>query len=772
MYPVSNSSKDFLQRMREKYDDFHTTFDNNEPSKGYMNLSFNQFRYRKQTIDRQCGELPAVVRDARLNKELPQLEKLENRESCKDRLIEAFLKQPICPLEIPLPSQWTPDQPITAEATKLYNLPVRPMHYGNTFYRDVQSKLSLLVDGLFAVEYPGPNHYQNRLIYNDLNKKMVVVKTNTNRRWSIADIMGVYRQNIPTTFHTPHYKLVTLCIHAASAPLVVSDRTTAITVPIKRTIAIDIAEHWSEEEIEKINDIHISSPAKVAVFAVEFLLQDDVPNPFFQLTHLRINSDFQVSERLVAQRQSFIRKSLSQKEIQHRLRFLDAEFVKDKDDHFHVASITLLNYFGKVLMNTRVRSRTRVDDWATRCHGLEDKDLIGRADEYEVITELHKNLYGNILVGHDLQMEIIGMAIPTHTLLGIRDTAAAKVFEKMGIKKKKNGNFYSLRALAWEVLQLSIQQHYHSAWEDTVALLRIYHKVENQWEDNMSPGVASKLFENSPPQTNGPPSSTAGEWLEANYWQMAKNFPDASSVTSFHSAHEFIEREDDGYLDDNVDLFAPLDDFDNNEEYDLPPPNDEEHPVYVPTVEEEMPPPPRPEQIKVLTTPRRSVLERLTPKVVEETLEEPRMVKVKRWSHGVLGRHPEKIARIVEPTEVQSTSFNIIRPSEVSIHPLQRLETPPHQDQSISIVKGNRNFHCDADYTRYCLWYRRQKGGSHATPPPLQKVDIDEEYRSTPRDTDLPWFSPSRVKAEPTVPQDLFADLPIELSDDDDEDIL
>jgi len=760
MNPVSNTSKDFLLKMREKYNDFHMTFADNEPSKGYVNLSFDQFKNRKQTIDRQYEELPAVVRDARLNKELPQLEKLDNRESCKDRLIRVFQKQPICPFKIPLPSQWTPDQPISAEATKLFNLPIRPMHYGNTFYRDVQSKLSMLIDGLFAVEYPGPNYYQNRLIYNDLNKKMVVVKTNTNRRWTIADIMGVYRHNIPTTFNTPHYKLVTLCIHAASAPLIVSDRTTAITVPIKRTIAIDIADHWSEEIVEKINDIYISTPAKVAVFAVEYLLQDDVPNPFFQLTHLRINSDFQVSERLVAQRQSFIRKNLSQKEIQHRLRFLDAEFVKDKKENFHVALITLLNYFGKVLMNTRVRSRTRIDEWATRCHGLEDKDLIGRADEYEVIAELHKNLYGNILVGHDLQMEIKGMAIPTHTLLGIRDTAAAKVFDKMGLKKKNNGNFYGLRSLAWEVLHLPIQQFYHTAWEDTQALLRIYHKVEDQWEDDMSPTTASQLFENSPPQTNGPPSSTAGEWLEANYWQMAKNFSDASSVTSFHSARDFVEMEE----GDNLDLFAPLDDF---EEYDLPPPNQEEHPVYNPTVEEEMPPPPPPEQIEILTTPRRSVLERLTPKVVEEVMEEPRTFKVKRWSHGILGRHPEKIARIVSPAELTSSSSILMPPSSSDVYSQQRLATPPHCGRSVPVVKGNRDFHSDADYTRYCLWHRKVKGGPHATPPPLQKIDIDEEFRQTPRDTDLPWFSPNRIKIESQLPPDPFAELPIDLTDDD-----
>jgi hypothetical protein len=216
---------------------------------------------------------------------------------------------------------------------------------------------------------------------------------------------------------------------------------------------------------------------------------------------------------------------------------------------------------------------------------LRDKDLIGRADEYEVITELHKNLYGNILVGHDLQMEIRGLAIPTHTLLGIRDTAAAKVFDNMGLKKSNNGNFYGLRSLAWDVLGERIQVRIHTSWEDTQALLRIYRKVEKNWVDTLSPTSASQLFENSPPQTNGPPSSTAGEWLDTNYWRMAKALSDASSVTSFHSARDDFDAQE-----ENLDLFAPLDDF----EYQLPPADSNEHPLYVPTMDEDMPPPPPP----------------------------------------------------------------------------------------------------------------------------------------------------------------------------------
>jgi len=69
---------------------------------------------------------------------------------------------------------------------------------------------------------------------------MVVVKTTVVRRWKVSDVMGIYRHSIPTTFNSPHYKLVTLCIHAVSAPLIISDTKVAINVPKKHSIAIDI----------------------------------------------------------------------------------------------------------------------------------------------------------------------------------------------------------------------------------------------------------------------------------------------------------------------------------------------------------------------------------------------------------------------------------------------------------------------------------------------------------------------------------------------------
>jgi len=210
---------------------------------------------------------------------------------------------------------------------------------------------------------------------------------------------------------------------------------------------------------------------------------------------------------------------------------------------------------------------------------LKDKDLIDCADEYEVITELHKNLYGNILVGHDLQMEIRGLEIPTHTLLGIRDTAVANVLERMSIEKSNNGNFYRLKSLAWDVLQERIQLRIHTSWEDMRTLLRIYRKVENRWIDTLSPNTAAQLFENSPPQTNGPPSSTAKEWLDTNYWRMAKALSGASSVTSFHSAREELDVQE----GDDLHLFAPLDDF----EYELPPMDVTAHPAYIPPLEDE-----------------------------------------------------------------------------------------------------------------------------------------------------------------------------------------
>jgi len=365
-------------------------------------------------------------------------------------------------------------------------------------------------------------------------------------------------------------------------------------------------------------------------------------------------------------------------------------------------------------------------------------------------------------------MEIRGLAIPTHTLLGIRDTSAAKVFENMGLEKCNNGSFYRLKYLAWDVLHERIQACIHTSWEDTQALLKIYRKVESRWIDTLSPISAAQMFENSPPQTNGPPSSTAEEWLDTNYWRMAKAISDASSITSFHSAKEDLESQ----LEE-IDLFASLDDF----EYNLPPFDSNVHPLYVPTLEEDMPPPPPPDQLKVLSGSRVSVFERLTPKVVETPYEEVVTIKTKRWSHGVLGHHPEKIAKIVSPQHVQSSSLTLIPPSESVICSQQRLATPPRDDQSIPIIKGNENFRSDEDVVRYNRWHRLQKNGPHATPPPLQKVDIDEPYRQTPRNTDLPWYTPPAerrtinpqiiVKQEPIRYVDPFDELSIDLTDDD-----
>jgi len=371
-------------------------------------------------------------------------------------------------------------------------------------------------------------------------------------------------------------------------------------------------------------------------------------------------------------------------------------------------------------------------------------------------------------------MEIRGLAIPTHTLLSIRDTSTAKVFENMGLEKCINGNFYRLKYLAWDVLNEQIQARIHTSWEDTQALLRIYRKVESRWIDTLSPTSAAQMFENSPPQTNGPPSSTAEEWLDTNYWRMAKALSDASSMASFHSAKEDLESQG-----DDLDLFAPLDDF----EYELPPFDSNIHPLYVPTLEdvtleEEMPPPPPPDQLKVLSGSRVSVFERLTPKVIETPYEEITTIKTKRWSHGVLGHHPEKIAKIVSPRHVQSSSFTLIQPTESVICAQQPLATPPHiDDQAIPIIKGNVNFRNDADVVRYNRWHRQQKGGPHATPPPLQKIDIDEPYRRTPRNTDLPWFTPPAerlinntqiiVKQEPIRYVDPFDELSIDLTEDD-----
>jgi len=119
-------------------------------------------------------------------------------------------------------------------------------------------------------------------------------------------------------------------------------------------------------------------------------------------------------------RKSFIRKSVNPDEMNNYLLFIDAEFASLMADNSKAPlSVTIINGYGKTVMDTLITPRHRIIQLGDHIHGLKEKYLRNRMDEYEALKKIRSLCQGKILVGHDLQMELNHLCIDKQSLLGI-----------------------------------------------------------------------------------------------------------------------------------------------------------------------------------------------------------------------------------------------------------------------------------------------------------------------------------------------------------------
>lgn len=112
-------------------------------------------------------------------------------------------------------------------------------------------------------------------------------------------------------------------------------------------------------------------------------------------------------------------------------------------------SVSMIDFEGRFLLNTRVNPRDHVIVFGTKYHGLREESLRGTMDEYTCIRKIQEILVDKI------HLELSQLAINPNQLRGIRDLCAALVFEKMGIIKK--GKIYGLKALTQHFCKRTIQ---------------------------------------------------------------------------------------------------------------------------------------------------------------------------------------------------------------------------------------------------------------------------------------------------------------------------
>lgn len=138
-----------------------------------------------------------------------------------------------------------------------------------------------------------------------------------------------------------------------------------------------------------------------------------------------------------------------------------------------LARISLVNSYGDCIYDKYVKPREEVVDYRTQVSGIRPEDL-KTAEEFDVVQkEVADILKNRILVGHALKNDLSVLFL-THPRYAIRDTARFFC--------KKNKRTPSLKNLAAEYLQTTIQEGEHSSVQDAQAAMQLYNLYRKYWE--------------------------------------------------------------------------------------------------------------------------------------------------------------------------------------------------------------------------------------------------------------------------------------------------
>ena len=243
----------------------------------------------------------------------------------------------------------------------------------------------------------------------------------------------------------------------------------------------------------KINDQHLGYFIRAynvpAVVAIEFRKNpgNQQFNPKIKIHKEKLEGmQYDPTPEDFSHRKSFLRKPMTTEEMREHLLFIDAEFTGPQIDKGRgLVSITILNQAGEIVLNEFTTPRQCMKNTGESFHGITERMMRGKKDEYTIIEMIQKLCYGKILVGHDLQAELSILNINKKALLGIRDLAATKTFEKAGIFPNNGGNLFKLQTIAEKILNKKIQKEgQHSSLEDAQTIRKIYRLIEHIYCDH------------------------------------------------------------------------------------------------------------------------------------------------------------------------------------------------------------------------------------------------------------------------------------------------
>ena len=146
-----------------------------------------------------------------------------------------------------------------------------------------------------------------------------------------------------------------------------------------------------------------------------------------------------------------------------------------------LASVSVVNSFGRQVYFSYAKPPRRVTDYRTWCSGITAAMLDTAPPSCDVQREVALLLRGKTVVGHGLENDFKALGYH-HPRRLVRDSAhdVQRLLSRRGKPRK-------LRRIAWEFLGLTIQDGEHSPDEDALAALLLYFRFEREFE-----GVAAK----------------------------------------------------------------------------------------------------------------------------------------------------------------------------------------------------------------------------------------------------------------------------------------
>ncbi|PIL35383.1 hypothetical protein GSI_02109 [Ganoderma sinense ZZ0214-1] len=146
-----------------------------------------------------------------------------------------------------------------------------------------------------------------------------------------------------------------------------------------------------------------------------------------------------------------------------------------------LARVSLVNYYGFVILDAFVRPRERVVDYRTEFSGIRPSDMVHARTFNDVQKEVADLLKDRILVGHAVHNDMKALLL-SHPRPHTRDTQILAHKHKVS-----RGRRPALRHLTKQELGLTIQGGEHSSVTDARATMALFRLHRRTWEKNVRP---------------------------------------------------------------------------------------------------------------------------------------------------------------------------------------------------------------------------------------------------------------------------------------------